>query len=141
MNRICQAPCAISFEMGKLRPMAFKKFLELEFLEWQRKVGARKTVAEFADFLGVSQSTVSAWWNQTRSPEGENLRKLANKLGLEVYDVLGLPRPDEDLHFISQNWDKISPAERRAMREQAEKYVSDDEAKRIRKSRRAGAST
>ena len=116
----------------------FKQYLEMKFLDWQTQAGTRKTVAEFANYLGVSQSTVSAWWNQTRNPEGENLRKLADKFGLEVYDVLALPRPDADLHYISANWDRISPEDRRVPREQAEKYLEENESKRARRTRRPG---
>lgn len=84
--------------------MKFTQFLELKFLEWQQAEGGRKTVKQFAAFIGVSQSTISTWWNGDRSPEGENIQKIANKLGIEVYDVLGLPRPDPDLLYIQQNW-------------------------------------
>ena len=76
--------------------MNFSRFLELKFLEWQQREGGRKTVKEFAAYIGVSQSTISTWWNEDRKPEGENLRKLAEKLGIEVYDILGMPRPDSD---------------------------------------------
>jgi len=102
--------------------MKFRQFLELKFLEWQRGEGGRKTVKQFAKYLGVSQQSVSSWWNETRIPQGDNVQKLANKLGLEVYDVLGLPRPDADLHYLQQAWENIPTAARRAIREQAEKY-------------------
>ena len=103
--------------------MKFKQFLELKFLEWQSQQGGRKTVAQFAKFLGVGQSTVSMWWNNDeRVPEGENLRKIAEKLGIEVYDVLGLPRPDADLLYLQSIWGELDPSQRRVLREQAEKY-------------------
>lgn len=71
----------------------FRQFLEENFLQWQMTTGGRKTVYEFAEYIGVGQSTISTWWNETRIPQGDNIRKLAEKLGLEVYDVLGLSRP------------------------------------------------
>lgn len=74
--------------------MKFSQYLEMKFLEWQSKEGGRKTVKEFAGFIGVSQSTISSWWNGIRVPEGENIQKIAIKLGIEVYDVLGIQRPD-----------------------------------------------
>lgn len=67
----------------------FRQFLEGKYLEWQQREGGRKTVFEFAEWLGVSQSAVSNWWNEGRMPQGDSIRKLAAKLGLEVYDVLG----------------------------------------------------
>lgn len=105
--------------------MKFSKFLEFKYLEWQQKVG-RKTVKEFAAYIGVSTSTISTWWHENRIPEGENIQKLASKLGIEVYDALDLPRPDPDLLYIQQNWQNLDPATRRALREQAEKYESEN---------------
>mgnify|MGYP001016956826 CR=1 FL=1 len=91
--------------------MKFSKFLEFKYLEWQQKVG-RKTVKEFAAYIGVSTSTISTWWHENRIPEGENIQKLASKLGIEVYDALDLPRPDPDLLYIQQNWQNLDPATR-----------------------------
>ena len=71
------------------------------------------------------------WWNGGRLPEAANVQKLAKKLGLEVYDVLGLPRPDADLHYLQQHWDDLSPEARRALREQAEEFSTKNEAKRL----------
>lgn len=95
--------------LHKIEQMNFPQFLELKFLEWQKQQGGRKTVKEFAAYLGVSQSTISTWWNEDRRPEGENLVRLANKLGLEVYDALGKPRPDIDFHYIQSNWEDLTP--------------------------------
>ena len=102
--------------------MNFPKLLEKKFLEWQQQQGGRRTVAEFAKWIGVKQSSVSMWWNGANEPNAASVRLLAEKLGLEVYDVLGLPRPDADLHYLQQAWENIPAAARRAIREQAEKY-------------------
>ena len=118
--------------MAIIRCVKFSQYLEMKFLEWQTKGGKRKTVVEFADYIGVKQQTLSKWWNSDGKPEGENVRKLADKFGLEVYDVLGLPRPDADLHYISSNWDRINGEKRRALREQAERYVAENELKQVR---------
>lgn len=111
--------------------MDFRQFLENKYLDWQKETGGRKTVQEFANFLGVHQSTVSTWWNGDRLPQGENIVKLSLKLGLEVYDVLGLERPDADLYYIQQNWEQFTPEERRWIRETAEKYATSNEPKRV----------
>lgn len=127
--------------MIRICQMSFKQFLEFKFLEWQQKEGGRKTVAEFAQYIGVSQTTISGWWNQSHSPEGKNLQKLALKLGLEVYDTLGLPRPDADLYYIQKNWDKAGPETRKQIRDQLEKYMTENrenEYKKQRKPRHTG---
>ena len=109
---------------SKIEQMTFSKFLEQKFLEWQQSEGGRRTVKEFAEYLGVSQSTISTWWNEDRKPEGENLVKLALKLGIEVYDALGKERPDLDLHYIQANWELLDPHAKRVLREQAERYAA-----------------
>lgn len=108
----------------KIEQMNFSQFLEIKFLEWQQKEGGRKTVKEFAAYIGVSQSTISMWWNEGRKPEGDNLRKLAEKLGIEVYDILGVPRPDKDLLYLQSIWKELEPEKKTALREQAEKYFT-----------------
>ena len=106
--------------------MAFPQFLERKFLEWQTRAGGRKTVREFAEYLGFKQSTISMWWTGKNTPSDEAvLRRLADRLGLEVYDSLGLDRPDEDLLWIMNNWDYLPQHIRKSMkslREQAEQY-------------------
>lgn len=108
--------------IDKIEQMTFAQFLEMKYLEWQKQEGGRKTVKEFAAYIGVSQSTISNWWNDDRKPEGENLQKLAAKLGIEVYDILGVPRPDSDLLYLQSIWKELEPEKRRTLREQAEKY-------------------
>lgn len=120
----------------------FRQFLEGKYLEWQQREGGRKTVFEFAEYLGVSQSTVSTWWNETRMPQGDNIRKLAAKLGLEVYDVLGLPRPDEDLFYLQSVWDELTPEIRRAIKLEVKGYAERNEQRRNRpKNKRAPSGT
>lgn len=108
--------------------MKFRQYLEQRFLEWQKQQGGRKTVKQFAEYVGVSQSSISMWWGDNeRVPEGENVRKIAEKLGLEVYDVLGIPRPDEDLHYLETIWNDLPPKARRVLRQKAEEYKTENE--------------
>jgi transcriptional regulator with XRE-family HTH domain len=118
--------------------MEFKQWLEMKYLNWQHDNGSRKTVLEFAEYLGSTQQTVSGWMNGTRKPQGENIELLAHKLGIEVYDVLGLPRPDRDLFYLQSIWDSLSTEERRRIREQAEKYEAENTPRKSPRPRRAG---
>lgn len=121
--------------------MNFSQWLEQKYLEWQNAQGKRKTLDEFAEYIGVSRSILSHWISGTRKkPTPESIRQLSNKLGFEVYDVLGLPRPDEDLAYISQHWDQVSETFRRKFREEVEKQL-ESESKGISKSRRARANS
>ena len=64
--------------------MTFSQYLEMKYLEWQQKQGGRKTIAEFAAYLGIAQTTASSYMNGVRKPEGEKLQRIAEKLGIEV---------------------------------------------------------
>lgn len=120
--------------------MKFRQFLEMKFLEWQQQSGGRKTVEDFSDYLGIGRTTLSMWLNRNeRVPQGDNIRKLADKLGLEVYDVLGLDRPDPDLHYIQQNWEHLSPEARLSLRKQMENLAIKNETKRAPSKRRTSA--
>lgn len=121
--------------------MNFAQFLEMKFLEWQQKEGGRKTVADFAEYIGVAQTTASSYMNGKRKPDGENLRRIANVLGFQTYDLLGIPRPDEDLAYINQHWDEVSEDFRRKFREEVEKQLADEQSKGVRKNRRAHANS
>lgn len=104
--------------------------------------GEKKTIQEFAEYLGIKQSILSHYMNEIRKkPSLENIRQIASKLGFEVYDVLGLPRPDEDLAYITQHWDDVSEEFRRKFRQEVEKQLANEEPKRIRKDRRTRASS
>jgi transcriptional regulator with XRE-family HTH domain len=68
--------------------------------------------------LGVEQSSYSNWVNGIRPPGPESLDVLAGKLGLEVYEILGVsPRLPNDKHMrsIAKNWHKLSDQQKREL--------------------------
>lgn len=70
------------------------QWLDKRFLEWQLEQGSSQTVVAFAEHLGVSRDVLNAWLNRGVTPRGSNVDLLASKLGMEIYDILGLERPD-----------------------------------------------
>ncbi len=112
----------------------FSKFLLDKYLEWQGKAGARKSVVEFASYLGYPQPTVSAWMNGNRTPRDEGtVRQLAVKLGIETYDILGLERPDARLFFIMQHWGELTDEQQARLLEEAEEYAKNHDGAKVRK--------
>jgi len=99
-----------------------KEYLDNQFWKWQ--AGDRdKRLLDFATYLGVEYGALSAWMNGTRKPRRENVARLSEKLGLEVYDVAGYARPnngdiDPDLMstFI-QGWRRFPPDLQRDLEE------------------------
>lgn len=49
------------------------EFLTQSFLIWQAEKGERKTLEDFADYLGVNRSLLSYWMNGKRVPSEENI--------------------------------------------------------------------
>lgn len=120
--------------------MNFPQLLESRFLTWQQEQGGRRTVAQFAEWLGFPQSTLSTWWTKNIVPKDDKvIQKLAEKLGMDVYDSLSLPRPDPDLIYIQQHWPELSEKDRRQLRELAQNYKSknqENESKRAHSKRK-----
>jgi hypothetical protein len=93
----------------------FGKWLETKFLEWQRQEGGRRTAGEFSEWLGFGNTTANQWLNGRHVPARGNAQALALKLGLEVYDVLGLSRPDEALYQVNVSWHILKDDEKAAV--------------------------
>jgi transcriptional regulator with XRE-family HTH domain len=105
--------------------MTFHYWLEQKFLEWMTRERQRKTVTAFADYIGVTQSMMTRYLNGQMIPTGDNVHKLAARLGPEVYDLLGLARPDPETQYIIRHWDKLPPEEQKRFREMVEKYADE----------------
>lgn len=86
----------------------FKDFLFRKLQEFERTAGHRVTIQNFADYLGVSRPTVSFWLDGKIKPSYSNVELIAEKLGPEVYMVLGYSAPDPALKFIESQWEYVS---------------------------------
>ena len=111
----------------------FTILLERAFLEYRiRQTRQRLSVSlnSFAKYLDFSPPIVNLWLNGGRLPTQGNVEriipKLVELLDLEVYDFLGLPRPDPDLQRLSRVWPRIPKEYRQALANQGEKYASEN---------------
>ncbi len=86
----------------------FKEFIEKKYLEWQNEQGKRKSVAEYAAFLGVSQPLVSMWMNGSKVPGKANIKTLYEIYGDEVIEVLG---KNKHAYFIEANVENFNDEE------------------------------
>lgn len=94
--------------------MTIAEWLNRKFLEWEQSQGKRKTLGQFSEFLGVSRISLSDWINGKYSPKTQNIGKIAEKLGPEIYDLVGIPRPqprqlDEKTEELIQLIGQFSP--------------------------------
>jgi hypothetical protein len=116
--------------------MADMSFMDMFFetyLEFQRET-RKSSITAFAKYLskqnpyGVefSQQLVSGWLNGDFSPSAKYAPALASIMGDRIYIELGLDRPDPDLQTLSRLWPRLPEETRHAIREQAEKYVTEN---------------
>jgi hypothetical protein len=77
-------------------PQFFRDFIRDKFAEWRGK--GRETLVDYAKYIGVSQQVISNWYNGglKQRPNPKLYSLLIAKYGVEVYDVLGIPRPSEE---------------------------------------------
>jgi len=114
---------------------SFSNYLLSKLQEFEKQRGKRTSLDKFADYIGVSRPLVSYWLKGTK-PNLENVKILASKFGPEVYDVLGLPRPDPNLQKINQIWERIPPEKQQRLVEDAERYEANNKGENIATSNR-----
>lgn len=82
------------------------------FLEWEKGTGQRQSYSAFARYLGVKQSTLSQWLTGNYPPNIEHVRILAEKLGSDIYSVMGLGVNDPRLQELQKAYDAIPESNR-----------------------------
>lgn len=117
-----------------MNPIA--NWLNKEFQKWERKTGERQTYKAFAEYLGVKYTTFSSWLNQGARPGNDNLRKIANRLGEEIYIILGEEPPSPSIaldHFPLEFRGRLEQAADEVEREFERHKITGDspEAERI----------
>jgi hypothetical protein len=98
------------------------------YLDWQKAEGRHKTLKEFAAFCGLNESYLNLIMNGKRPFTQKLSIRLAKILNDPMfYDALDLPRPDPDLQVLSQLWPLLSEDARHTLREQGERYVTEND--------------
>jgi transcriptional regulator with XRE-family HTH domain len=110
----------------------FPSLLDRAFLEYRIKQTRQRlsvSLNSFASYLDFSPPIVNMWLSGSRLPSQGNVERIIPKLvallDLEVYDVLGLPRPDSNLQRLTQVWPRISIEYRQKLAELAELYAAE----------------
>lgn len=76
--------------------MGLSEWIRQKYIEWLTSEGQIRSQREFADYIGIEKVALSRYLNKNiKTPDPETVEKIANKLGPEIYDVLGFARPDE----------------------------------------------
>jgi hypothetical protein len=110
----------------------FPSLLDRAFLEYRiQQTRQRLSVSlnSFANYLDFSPPIVNMWLSGSRLPTQGNVERIIPKLvallDLQVYDILGLPRPDSSLQRLNQVWPRISIENRQKLAELGEMYAAE----------------
>lgn len=108
----------------------FGNFLRRKYHEWSGKqlgrTGRIPSQNEFAKWLNVPPTSLSMWVNDVRVPSDEAVHSMADKLGVEVYDKLNLPRrlPRNRLLLkIVDIWDRLDEQGQKELAERAKNIM------------------
>lgn len=81
------------------REILTAKYLNQQFIEWEKKKGIRKDIIDFAEYLNVSQPSLSRWMSGEQCPGEESAYKISKKLGPEILEILGIKISKEIRQF------------------------------------------
>ena len=114
----------------------FKEWFFDKFREWEEKQpGKRSTYTAFAIWLSdnsfrvdFKQQLVNDWIRGKYKPsEDKYLLALEEKLGKEIYQIVGLIRPNPYLQKVNQFFERLSPDRQRQIADEVERYGADNE--------------
>jgi len=91
--------------------MESSDWITQKYIEWRGDaIGREKTITEYAeDYIGVSQEVMYGWMKKDGSKprKSEHIKKLFDKYGYEVYEVLGFNSVDRRLRELQAEYDAI----------------------------------
>lgn len=96
-------------------------WLEARYIEWRNKQKRGKDgVIHFAKYLHIPRNSINNWMIKGVTPEAGSADRLA-QLGLEIYDLLGIERPDPTLKVVTENWELVPDELKRELVEAVER--------------------
>lgn len=75
--------------MSEMKP-SVSEWLQAKFENWRYQNGVRKTLTEFAAFIGITEQRLLAFLDGSEQPKSDNLARLGAALGFEIYDLVGI---------------------------------------------------
>src|SRR5512136_593460 len=96
---------------AKSTPVA--AWLEKKFQAWRAaQTGHRAGVTQFARHIGISRDDLNNYLLRGVRPEAERLEKIGQALGWEIYDLVGVPRPDPQLRAVTEAFQRLPAGQR-----------------------------
>ncbi len=75
----------------------FPAWFNRAYKRWGRSQAGEEDFIAFCDLLGYPPSKVLGWLHGEFLPEGPEVLSIAGTLGIKVYQVLDLPKPNPEL--------------------------------------------
>lgn len=107
----------------------FAAWFNSKWAEWDAREGRRTTQYELSDYLKVTRAAIAQYASGRQVPEGTNLVRIANKFGDEVYDLLSVSKPEDELSQLPEPFETRlrKAADEIKMRLEAGEFSSDSE--------------
>jgi len=90
----------------------FPAWFNRAYKRWSRSQAGEEDFVAFCDLLGYPPSKVLGWMHGEVLPEKPEVLSIAGILGVEVYQVLDLPKPDPELLKIYGSFSRLSGQDR-----------------------------
>jgi hypothetical protein len=90
--------------------MTFQEWLTEKYASWERTQTGRQSYYNFARYLDVNHTALTQWTSGISQPGGDDLAKLASKLGSEIYTLLGVIPPSGQLQALVGSFDYLPAA-------------------------------
>lgn len=118
----------------EMTPPSFSEYIYKKFVEWEetKKTPRKKRMSfsAFARWLSdntlkkkVNQQAVDSWLNGAVPKDEKYILVLSEKLGDEVYEVLGKEKPNENVVYVQTQIENLNADEIKKIRDQVEKYI------------------
>jgi hypothetical protein len=95
--------------------MTFPEWFEQKYAEWERAQSGRQSYYNFARYLDVNHTALAQWVSGVSQPGGDDLAKIASKLGGEIYSLLGILPPGGQLQNLASSLASLPLALRQRM--------------------------
>lgn len=86
----------------------FPAWFNKVYKRWSRSQPGEEDFLAFCDLLGYSPAKVLEWFQGESLPEGPEILSIAGVLGLNVYKVLDIQKPDPELIKIFHSFSHLT---------------------------------
>jgi|WetSurMetagenome_2_1015567.scaffolds.fasta_scaffold06052_5 hypothetical protein len=102
------------------------KLLLEHFLAWQREQGERRTLKEFADYIGISDKSLNHVFTGTREPTERQTQLFAVVFDdPRFYKVTNRKPEDPKLIYINRHWKNTPTDIQKKIAEEIQKYTTE----------------